>query len=159
MINFWLKNNPLVILTLFLVASMSLMSCTGKRPSNLGIVDSALTPCPSSPNCVSSDARDSAHRVHPFQLDVSPDEAWQEARKIVLELPRTRIVTETSDYIHAECQSAILGFIDDLELHLRPTEKLIAVRSASRLGHSDFGVNRSRVEDLRNLFISRGVVN
>jgi uncharacterized protein (DUF1499 family) len=96
--------------------------------------------------------------ILPFQLDVSPDEAWQEARKIVLELPRTRVVTETSDYLHAECQSAMLGFIDDLELHLRSTENIIAVRSASRSGYSDFGVNRSRVEDLRSLFISRGVV-
>jgi uncharacterized protein (DUF1499 family) len=143
---------------LLLVFSMSLISCAGKRPSNLGVIDSGLSPCPASPNCVSSDARDKPHMIPAFQLDVSPTEGWQVARKTVLQLPRTRIVNEASDYLHAECQSAILGFVDDLELHLRPAEKIIAVRSASRLGHSDFGVNRSRVENLRGMLISHGVV-
>jgi uncharacterized protein (DUF1499 family) len=66
-------------------------------------------------------------------------------------------VNETSGYLHAECRSALLGFVDDLELHLRPSEGVIAVRSASRLGYSDFGVNRRRVEVLRASLISRGM--
>jgi uncharacterized protein (DUF1499 family) len=73
-------------------------------------------------------------------------------------MPRTAIVTETGDYLHAECRSAMLGFVDDLELHLRPGAGIIAVRSASRTGRSDFGVNRSRVEDLRAALIKRGIV-
>jgi uncharacterized protein (DUF1499 family) len=76
----------------------------------------------------------------------------------VSELSRTRIVTETADYLHAECRSALLGFVDDLELHLRPDEGIIAVRSASRLGYSDLGVNRRRVEGLRTSLIERGVL-
>jgi len=148
----------IIIGTLFLVTSMPLISCAGKRPANLGVIDSELAPCPSSPNCVSSDAGDDVHRILPFQLEVSPAEAWQVARATVLELPRTRIVSETPDYLHAECQSAVFGFVDDLELHLRPAAEIIAVRSASRLGYSDFGVNRSRVEGLRNSLIGRGVV-
>ena len=64
----------------------------------------------------------------------------------------------TDDYIHAECSSAVFGFVDDLELHLRAAQKLIAVRSASRLGHSDFGVNRKRVENLRTRLQKQGVV-
>ena len=66
-------------------------------------------------------------------------------------LARTKIITQTDDYLHAECSSAVFGFVDDLELHLRPAQNLIAVRSAARLGHSDFGVNRKRVESLRSL--------
>ena len=73
-------------------------------------------------------------------------------------LPRTKIISSTDDYLHAECSSAVFGFVDDLELHLRPAENLIAVRSASRLGHSDFGVNRKRVEQLRSLLIKERVV-
>ena len=117
-----------------------------------------LSHCPSSPNCVSSDASDSRHRISPLQLAVSPAEAWRSAREAVMELPRTRIVKETEDYLHAECRSALFGFVDDLELQLRPSEKIIAVRSASRLGNSDLGVNRRRVENLRESLTRRGVL-
>lgn len=143
---------------LLLMATIPLLSCSDKNPANLGVSASGLAPCPESPNCVSSDARDSKHRIPPLQLILPPSEALQIARKLVLELPRTRMVNETSDYLHAECRSALFGFVDDLELHLRPTEGIIAIRSASRLGYSDFGVNRSRVEALRDSLINRGVV-
>ena len=119
-----------------LIASMLLVSCAGKRPSNLGVSNSGLPPCPSSPNCVSSDASDSSHKVPPLQFEVPPTEAWRVARELVSELPRTQIVNETSGYLHAECRSALLGFVDDLELHLRPSEGVI-VLSTSRLGYSE----------------------
>ncbi|MEA1923949.1 MAG: DUF1499 domain-containing protein [Pseudomonadota bacterium] len=143
---------------MLLLVTMPLLSCTDNTPANLGISDSELTPCPKSPNCVSSDARDSKHNIPPLQLIVPPSEAFQVARELVLKLPRTRIVNETTDYLHAECRSALFGFVDDLELHLRPAEGIIAIRSAARLGYSDFGVNRRRVESLRDSLISQGVV-
>jgi uncharacterized protein (DUF1499 family) len=132
-----------------LVVLVPLLSCAGKRPENLGASEAGLAPCPSSPNCVSSDARDDSHRIAPFALAVDPAAGWQAAREAVAALPRTRIVDESDDYLHAECRSALLGFVDDLELHLRPAQGTIAVRSASRLGYSDLGVNRKRVETLR----------
>jgi len=73
-------------------------------------------------------------------------------------MPRTKIIRFTDDYIHAECTSAVFGFVDDLELHLKPAEKIIAVRSASRLGHSDLGVNRKRVEGLRAVLSRQGII-
>jgi len=82
-------------------------------------------------------------------LTAPPDRAWEAARSAVLSLPRTQIVSESDGYLHAECRSAVFGFVDDLELHLRPQSDSIAVRSASRLGYRDFGVNRKRVENLR----------
>lgn len=144
--------------TVLLIASMPLLSCSGKRPSNLGVSDSRLTPCPASPNCLSSDDHDSAHKIPPFQLAKPATEVWQVVHELVSELPRTRIVNENSDYLHAECRSSVFGFIDDLELHLRPSAGIIAVRSAARLGYSDFGVNRRRVESLRAALISRKMV-
>jgi len=146
------------IAAVLLIVPMPLISCAGKLPSNLGVSDAGLAPCGSSPNCVSSDARDSTHQLPPLRLAVAPLEAWRAARELVLELPRTRIVSETADYLHAECRSALFGFVDDFELHLRPTDGIIAVRSASRLGHSDLGVNRRRVEGVRASLISRGVL-
>jgi uncharacterized protein (DUF1499 family) len=137
---------------------MALCSCVGNRPFHLGVSGARLAPCPSSPNCVSSDAADTGHRVPPFRLAVPAAEGWDAARQAILELPRTRIVNETSEYLRAECRSALLGFMDDLELHLRPTDGVIAVRSASRLGYSDLGVNGRRVARLRAALTSRGVV-
>lgn len=143
---------------MLLIAGMPLLSCTGKHPVNIGVSDSGLAPCPGSPNCVSSDAGDDSHSIPPLQLNVPPDAGWKSARELVARLPRTHIVQEASGYLHAECQSALFGFVDDLELHLRATENIIAIRSASRLGYSDFGVNRRRVEALRQALIEQGVV-
>ncbi len=144
--------------SVFLIACMPLLSCSGNPPANLGITDSRLAPCPASPNCLSSDAQDSTHNTPPFQLDGDPGKIWEAVREVVSELPRTHIVNQTSEYLHAECRSPFFGFVDDLELHLRPTEGIIAVRSASRLGYSDFGVNQRRVETLREALINRGVI-
>ncbi|MBA3033734.1 MAG: DUF1499 domain-containing protein [Gammaproteobacteria bacterium] len=138
---------------------MPLLSCAGKRPTDLGVAAGTFAACPATPNCVSSDASDSAHQVAPLQLAVAPAMAWPAVREFVAAgMPRTAIVTESADYLHVECRSAMLGFVDDLELHLRPGAGIIAVRSASRIGRSDFGVNRSRVEDLRAVLIKRGIV-
>lgn len=141
-----------------MILALSLLSCTGVRPTNLGVHGSVLAPCPSSPNCVSSDAKDSFHQVAAFQLALSAADAWPVVREAVASIPRTVIVTETPDYLHAECSSAIFGFVDDLELHLRTAQGSIAVRSASRLGYGDLGVNRRRVENLREVLAQQGVV-
>jgi uncharacterized protein (DUF1499 family) len=128
---------------------MPLLSLSGKRPDDLGVREGKLADCPHSPNCVCSDASGDAHRVEPFGIDAPAETAWKAVREAVAALPRTLVVTDTGEYLHAECASALLGFVDDLELHLRPVEGVIAVRSASRLGYSDLGVNTARVEDLR----------
>src|SRR5919108_1386328 len=135
---------------------MALFSFAGSRPSHLGIHGGRLAPCPASPSCVSSDAEDGVHATHPFELAVAPAEAWRVVRSLLGDLPRTKLMTATSDYVHAECSSAVFGFVDDLELHLRPSHGIIAVRSAARHGYSDLGINRKRVEKLRALLIKPG---
>lgn len=124
----------------------------------LGIHNEKLAVCPPAPNCVSSDAADSKHRIEPFRLLVPAEKAWQEAQTLAAALPGAKVATAESDYIHVECRSKVFGFIDDLELHLRPQEGIIAVRSAARLGYFDFGVNRKRVEQLRSELSARGVL-
>jgi uncharacterized protein (DUF1499 family) len=151
-----LNARPSIIAAIVIV--MPLFSCAGTRPTNLGVKDSRLASCPSSPNCVSSDDADTSHRIPAFQLALPAADAWRTVRSTISSEPRTKIITETGNYLHAECSSAFFGFVDDLELHLRPSQNLIAVRSAARLGHGDFGVNRKRVENLRVLLIKRGVV-
>ena len=124
----------------------------------LGINNSKLATCPASPNCVSSDAADADHHIEPFHLAGSPVEVWRMTKTIVAALPRTKIISAESNYLHAECRSALFGFVDDLELHLRPGERTMAVRSAARLGYADFGVNRKRVEQLRSELLRKGVI-
>lgn len=139
------------------ILCLLLSSCTGAA-GNIGLHDSKLSPCPARPNCVSSDSEAGDHRVEPFRLAVTATEGWQMVRSLVAELPRTTIITQGPVYLHAECRSAVFGFVDDLEFHLRPDSKTIAVRSAARLGYSDLGVNRKRVEKLRSILMSRGAI-
>lgn len=138
-----------------------IVSLAGKRPPSIGVRDGHLAACPKSPNCVSSDADpiDDGHRVEAFAFSGDPAAAWKQAQEAVAALVRTTVVDESDGYLHAECASALLGFVDDLELHLRPADSVIAVRSASRLGYSDMGVNRKRVEALRAELAARGVVS
>jgi uncharacterized protein (DUF1499 family) len=143
----------------FLVMAMMMNACTGARPANLGVQKGQLTPCPASPNCVASDAAaDDAHFIAPYRLRLEPAQAWSQLTAVVAALPRTTVVTATEEYLHAECTSLLFRFVDDLELHLRPAARQIAVRSASRSGYSDFGVNRRRVERVRDALRARGVI-
>ncbi|UCD67667.1 MAG: DUF1499 domain-containing protein [Betaproteobacteria bacterium] len=136
---------------------MPLLSLRG-RASSLGLTDSGLSACPSSPNCVCSDESGTAQTIEPLRLSIAAEDAWPLVQQTVRNLPRTRMVSNTSDYIHAECASSLFGFVDDLELNLRPDDRIIAVRSASRLGYYDFGANRRRVETLRTALRERNVV-
>ena len=133
-------------------------SCAGTPPSDLGIQDGGLRPCPASPNCVSSRDTDEVHGIAALALSGDAAAAWSAVREIVAGTERTQIVTETESYLHAESTSALMRYVDDLELALRADEGVIAVRSASRVGYGDMGVNRARVEALRAALVSAGVV-
>jgi uncharacterized protein (DUF1499 family) len=129
---------------------MGLLS--GRRPPDLGATNGRLAPCPASPNCVSSqaDAADAQHHVAPLTFKGDPRAAWETLRRIVAESERARIVAERDGYLYAEFESRLMGFVDDLECLLDARTRRIHVRSASRLGYRDFGVNRQRVESLRS---------
>jgi uncharacterized protein (DUF1499 family) len=119
-----------------------------KRPAGLGVADGRFAPCGSAPNCVSSHA-DGTHFIEPFSFLDTPEAAWARVAETVGSQPRARIVTQTDRYLHAEFTSAFFRFVDDVELLLEPAAGLIHVRSASRIGYNDLGVNRRRVETLR----------
>jgi uncharacterized protein (DUF1499 family) len=146
------------LFVLLVMASVLLTSCHASSKSKLGVVDSRLTSCPSSPNCVSSDTENTEQQVKPFKLNVSPEKAWGLLIEQVSQGPRTQIVRQDSHYLHIECRSQLFGFVDDLEFLLRPEQNFVAVRSASRTGYYDFGVNRSRIEKLRLTLQEAGIV-
>ena len=129
---------------------------SGKRPDDLGVKNGRLKPPPASPNAVSSQAQDPGHAIAPLTYAGTRDRAMEALVKIIEAMPRTRIVSRSQDYIYAEYQSALMGFVDDVEFWFEPSTKTIQVRSASRLGYSDFGVNRARIEDIRRRFAEAG---
>lgn len=116
----------------------------------------SLAPCPNKPNCVSSLAPDDDHRVEPFAL--SGEKGWAALRDAVAAIPRTVIVDEKPGYLRAECTSRIFRFVDDLELQRSETGNRVDVRSASRVGYGDMGVNRARVESLREALVAAGAI-
>lgn len=113
---------------------------------------SRLAPCPRTPNCVSSQAERAAQRVAPIAFQGSGERAMQDLRRVLESLPRVEILESDPTYIRAAFSSPVFRFVDDLELLVSEAEGVVHVRSASRLGHWDWGANRRRVETLRRRF-------
>ena len=127
---------------------------SGKRPRSLGLKDGKLAGCGQRLNCVSSqtDPGDAQRYVAPIPFRGIAAEALAAVRSAVERMPRARIVAQEANYLHAEFKSKLLGFVDDVEFTFDEAAGLLHVRSASRLGRRDFGVNRKRVEALRDRF-------
>jgi len=134
------------------IGCLMLISCAGSRPDNLGVTNGHLAPCPDSPNCVNSQAMDEKHAIDPFTYEGSREAAFNRLEDAVKSCKRMNIVEEKENYLRVECTSAIMRFVDDVEFYFPKNKNVIEVRSASRLGYSDLGVNRDRVEHLRKLF-------
>lgn len=126
----------------------------GKRPRNLGVRDGELAACPNKPNCVNSRAGDNRHAIEPFSVLDDPASSMRRLQGILSSMPRVTVMEARPDYLYAECASRLLGFVDDLEFQL--DGETIHLRCASRLGHSDLGVNRKRVERLRAIYRAGG---
>jgi uncharacterized protein (DUF1499 family) len=122
------------------------------RPKALGVVNGQLQPCPSTPNCVSSQATDPSKRVAPLRFTGDWEAAREKLLGVLRSLPRTKIVTVDGTYIHATCTSLICRFVDDVECLIDPATQLIHIRSASRVGRYDLEVNRARVEEIQRRF-------
>jgi len=118
-----------------------------------------LSPCPTSPNCVSSQApSDSSHYIAPFTIKTSSHEAWPAIKNVLRSQSRTLISKETDEVIDAEVTSLVFRFVDDVQILLDQKAGLIHIRSASRTGRSDLGVNRKRVEKIRLQLQQVGVI-
>jgi len=113
---------------------------------------SRLAPCPRTPNCVSTLAPPGPQHMDPIPYKGLRETARQRLLGVLRRMERTTIVEETEDYLHAECRSRLFHFVDDVELAFDDKAKLIHFRSASRLGRSDFGVNRKRMQQIRRDF-------
>lgn len=147
-----LFNAGLVLLAILLlvVGGMALLRALSKRPDNLGVHAGKLADCPGTPNCVCSTSSDETHRIEPLRFTGAGDAALERLKRIVANMTGVTVVTSTDQYLHAEFTSRIFRFVDDVEFLLDSEAGVIHVRSASRVGKSDLGVNRARIESIRS---------
>jgi uncharacterized protein (DUF1499 family) len=149
----------LALLVLGVVAGLALHVATAtgdtvfswKRPDNLGVKDGRLAPPKTTPNCVSSqaDPADAEHYIAPIRFKGAAAEAIGAARKAVEGMQDATVIRQEGGYLYAEFRTQLMRFVDDVEFASDEKAGLIHVRSASRLGRRDFGVNRARVEAIR----------
>jgi uncharacterized protein (DUF1499 family) len=141
------KQTQIVLATLLL-----LTGCAG-APANMGVKNGQLTPCPSSPNCVNSQVKDKEHYIQPISTTGTPLEVKTNILKTLNQMDSSKIIVVNDNYISAEFTSKFLRFVDDVEFYFPDTnsnDMTIYVRSASRVGYSDLGVNRKRIELFRS---------
>ncbi|MFM8285383.1 MAG: DUF1499 domain-containing protein [Planctomycetaceae bacterium] len=135
------------------VVALAVMARLAPRPRNLGRhANGELAPLPGTPNAVSSFSRENESHVRPFEFAGDPVAAWDRLREVVRTHPGLQIISEQPGYLHAEATSQLFRFVDDVEFLLDEATGRIDLRSASRVGRSDLGVNRSRCEALRERF-------
>lgn len=121
----------------------------GSAPNNLGLQDGHLAACPSTPNCVVSQGTDPDHQIAAIPYGGDRQKTYDTLVQVLSVVPRTTIIEQNANYIRAESRSRLMGFVDDVEFYLPTDQAVIHLRSASRLGESDLGVNRRRLEQIR----------
>lgn len=156
----------MVIYFLFALFMLTLLAgqlgfLNGKQPSNLGVKADRLKQPSFSPNSVSSQAdlypdhpQLQYARIEPLPLkDGNLATSMTKLADVLRSLPSTAIVETKPDYIYAQSQTRLLKFVDDVEFWFNPAKGAIDVRSSSRLGRKDFGVNRQRIELVRQKYM------
>lgn len=145
----WWKTIPLVIMAFAALMIILSVSCRGAGKKPPGVVNGSLVNCPGSPNCVCSQDDDEDHRVNPLSLKGTPSQSMSALIEMLKEFPRTKVIKQTNDYLHVEFRTKMFRFIDDVEFLIDEDDGVIHIRSSSRVGYSDFGVNKKRVEKIR----------
>jgi uncharacterized protein (DUF1499 family) len=143
-----------ILISLMMIGLQPLNGCSGTAPGDSGMLEGKLAPCPSSPNCVSSQSTDRTHAIAPLTCSLPPERAFKILENIVTGMDRATVVTATGDYLHATFRSR-LGFVDDVEFFRDRANAVMQMRSAARSGYWDLGVNRRRLETIRQEFMRK----
>ncbi|HVF61110.1 MAG TPA: DUF1499 domain-containing protein [Thermoanaerobaculia bacterium] len=137
-------------------AYLAWLAAQSRRPRTRGLKDGRLRPCRLATNCVCSQPGCGGRAVEPLPFAGEAEAAMERLAAAVAALPRSRVVQRVGGYLHAELRSRFFGFVDDLEGQVDPEAKVVHLRSGSRIGISDRGVNRRRVEALRARWAAAG---
>lgn len=159
-----MKNLLLVLIGVVaaVLAGARLGLLNGQRPADLGVTNGRLKPPSLTRNSVSSQARlypDHPQRayaaVEPLPLrDRSAAASLQTLAAVLQAMPGVTVVEQRPDYLYAQAQTRWLRFVDDVEFWADPAAGVVEVRSASRLGREDFGVNRARIDAVRAAYLA-----
>lgn len=141
-----------IVVAVIGVGGIIAFNAVSQPPEGVGRPQGELAPCPNHPNCVSTNAADDEHAIEPLPMADTPQHTIELLAASVAALPGGRSVLAKDNYLHAEFRSSWLRFVDDVEFLVDPTESLVHVRSAARIGRTDFGVNRKRMEDIRRRY-------
>ncbi|MGH1396158.1 MAG: DUF1499 domain-containing protein [Trichormus sp.] len=141
--------NITCVIFLTLTSIFLLPAPTWANHSDLGVQLGHLSGCPVTDNCVVSQDADAKHAIDPIPYHVDRDTARKTLLQVLQVVPRTEVLEEKENYIYAISKSRIFKFVDDVEFYFPPNESVIHIRSASRVGESDLGVNRRRLEQIR----------
>lgn len=138
-----------------LLIYVSAVACQGVRPTDLGIENNSLKMCPPSPNCVTTSVpSEDEHYIKPLPKKDGAQHSIEVLQAIVNDMPRTTIIEKSDRYLRAEFISTIFRFVDDVEFYVDDRNELVQLRSASRIGYSDLGANRERVESIRRRYLA-----
>jgi uncharacterized protein (DUF1499 family) len=124
-------------------------------PSDSAYLEGRLAPCPDKPNCVSTQATNREQLIVPFTYSKPLPEAKEALRAVLSKMPRTDIRKEDGVYLHVEFRTAVMRFVDDVEFLFDEQTKTLQFRSGSRVGYSDWSVNRKRMEEIRNQMLGK----
>jgi uncharacterized protein (DUF1499 family) len=158
----WLAFGTAALTVLVLLAAQ-LGAFSSHAPDNLGVRDGRLRAPSKTPNSVSSQAdlwaqhpmQDYA-RISPLPLRGSGPATIAQIRRIVESMPAAKVVEARDDYLYVQFTTRWMKFVDDAEFWFDPVHAVVQVRSASRLGRKDFGVNRARIEAIRRALAGGG---
>jgi len=135
---------------ILVTALLLIVGCSGTRPLHVNN-QTELAACPDTPNCVNTRSTDEVHSIDSFQYKGDAAGMMERLAAVIGSMDRTEIITQTESYLYVEFTSKMWKYVDDVEFLFDSETNTIHFRSASRLGKSDFGVNRERMETIRGL--------
>jgi len=130
---------------------LAILSISSRKQPELGLFNGQLRACPASPNCVCSEFAGKNSFVEPLNYSIAHADAWGSVKQAII-TTGGELVTEQGAYLHARYVTPLMRYVDDMEMRMDEDAHVIHVRSASRVGHSDMGANRERVERMRQTF-------
>ncbi len=141
----------LILVSLLAIGGFAIQMIAARwvpRPANLGVEQGRLAPCPASPNCVSTQAQDDQKKMAPIPFSCGEDEVILKIADYVKSKQRTKIIEQTTTYLGTVFRTRLIGYPDDVEFLVDGDDKVVHFRSASRIGYSDLGTNRRRMEKI-----------
>jgi uncharacterized protein (DUF1499 family) len=139
-----------------LMTVLILAGASGAGEEGGGVTGGELSPCPDSPNCVSTQGKTGRHAMEPLPYLETAAKSRERILSILKSLPRTKIVEQTGSYLHVEFRTALWRFVDDVEFLFDDSASVVHFRSASRSGYYDFGVNRRRMKQISETYLASG---